>query len=48
MDINAAGKVLNDKKEEGEISINDLKKYIAYARMKCSPRLNDDSGEALK
>ena len=49
VDINAAGKVLtSDKKEEGEISINDLKKYIAYARMKCSPRLNDDSGEALK
>ena len=24
------------------------KKYIAYARMKCSPRLTEDSGEALK
>lgn len=47
VDINASGKV-TDKRDEGEISILDLKKYIAYARMKCTPKLTEESGEALK
>lgn len=47
VDINAAGKV-NEKVIEGEIPIADLKKYIAYARLKCTPKLDDASAEALR
>ena len=47
VDINASGKV-NERREEGEISIMDMKKYIAYARMKCTPKLTNESGMALQ
>jgi len=33
---------------EGEISIETLKKYIQYCRMKCGPRLSKEAGEKLK
>lgn len=33
--------------ESGEIDINDLKKYIAFARYKCFPRISQESGDAL-
>ena len=48
VDISASNKISSSKKEEGEISINDLKKYIAYARMNCTPKLNEDSAKALQ
>ncbi|GFR65019.1 DNA helicase [Elysia marginata] len=33
---------------EGEIPLNTLKKYIAYARSKCGPRLSPEAAEKLK
>ncbi|KAK3802141.1 hypothetical protein RRG08_050027 [Elysia crispata] len=33
---------------EGEIPLNTLKKYIAYARGKCGPRLSPEAAEKLK
>uniref|UniRef100_A0A803JJ57 DNA replication licensing factor MCM5 n=1 Tax=Xenopus tropicalis TaxID=8364 RepID=A0A803JJ57_XENTR len=33
---------------EGEIDLNTLKKYIAYCRAKCGPRLSAESAEKLK
>ena len=47
VDISASNKITT-KKEEGEISIDDLKKYIAYARMNCTPKLNEESAKALQ
>jgi DNA replication licensing factor MCM5 len=32
---------------EGEIAIDDLKKYIQYCRMKCGPRLSSEAAEKL-
>jgi len=32
---------------EGEIGIDDLKKYIQYCRMKCGPRLSSEAAEKL-
>jgi len=34
--------------EEGEISLADLKQYIAYARAKCFPRLTPEAGARLQ
>ena len=34
--------------EEGEISLTDLKQYIAYARAKCFPRLTPEAGARLQ
>ena len=48
VDISASNKVQNIKKEEGEISVNDLKKYIAWARMNCTPKLTEESAKALQ
>lgn len=31
-----------------EIDLNDLKKYIAYAKVKCHPRLSEEAGVALQ
>ena len=47
VDISAAGKS-NEQAEEGEIPIEELKKFIAYARMKVVPKLTEESGEFLK
>lgn len=47
VDLNISGKI-PDKREEGEISVNDLKKYIAYARMKCTPKLTIEAAGLLK
>ncbi|XP_064419231.1 DNA replication licensing factor MCM5 [Latimeria chalumnae] len=33
---------------EGEIDLNKLKKYIAYCRAKCGPRLSAEAAEKLK
>ncbi|XP_063283069.1 DNA replication licensing factor MCM5 [Pelobates fuscus] len=33
---------------EGEIELSTLKKFIAYCRMKCGPRLSAESAEKLK
>uniref|UniRef100_A0A0B7A8Y5 DNA replication licensing factor MCM5 n=1 Tax=Arion vulgaris TaxID=1028688 RepID=A0A0B7A8Y5_9EUPU len=34
--------------KEGEIPISTLKKYIAFCRSKCGPRLSDEAAEKLK
>jgi DNA replication licensing factor MCM5 len=34
--------------EQGEIDINDLRKYIAFARSKCAPKLQEDSMKLLQ
>ena len=47
VDISASNKIAS-RKEEGEISINDLKKYIAYARMNCTPKLSEESAKVLQ
>ena len=36
-----------DVEESSEIDLTELKKYIAYARTHCSPRLAEDAGEYL-
>jgi len=33
---------------EGELSLNELKRFIAFARQRCGPRLEADAGEKLK
>lgn len=47
VELNISGKV-PERREEGEISINELKKYIAYARMKCTPKLTQESAKILE
>ena len=47
VDLNISGKI-PEKKEDGEISVNDLKKFIAYARMKCTPKLTIEAAGLLK
>ena len=47
VDISASNKITT-RKEEGEISINDLKRYIAYARMNCTPKLTEESAKVLQ
>ena len=47
VEINAAGNTIKEN-NSGEISIEELKKYIAYAKMKCNPKLDEKSAEALK
>lgn len=47
VDISASNKITT-RKEEGEISTNDLKKYIAFARMNCSPKLSEESAKVLQ
>jgi len=37
-----------DQLKEGELSLNFLKKYIAYCRGKCGPRLSETASEKLK
>jgi DNA replicative helicase MCM subunit Mcm2 (Cdc46/Mcm family) len=32
---------------QGEISIEDLKKYLTYAKMKFFPRLSEEAGQVL-
>ena len=34
--------------EQGEIEINDLRKYIAFARSKCAPKLQEESMKLLQ
>lgn len=37
-----------EEEQKGEIDMEDLKKYIAYAKVKCAPRLTEDAGIALQ
>ena len=39
---------IHEKENESEISLEDLKKYIAYAKMKCTPRLTQEAADLLK
>lgn len=34
--------------ESGEIPIDKLKRYVAYARLHCAPRLDEEAAEALQ
>lgn len=34
--------------EEGEIPLNTLKRFIAYCRKKCGPRISDRAAEKLR
>ena len=36
------------EEQQGEISVDDLKKYITYAKMKVQPRLNEEAGHMLQ
>jgi len=42
--INAAA----DTAAEGELSLAELKRYVAYCRSRCGPRLEEDAAEKLK
>ncbi len=44
----AAGHQESSNAEEGELSLPFLKKFIAYTRANCGPRLSPDAGEKLK
>ena len=37
-----------DTAAEGELSLADMKKYIAYCRSRCGPRLDEEGAEKLK
>ena len=37
-----------ETEKEGEIPLEELKKYIAYAKMKCTPRLSQEAADLLK
>ncbi len=47
IELNISRKV-PERNEEGEISTNELKKYIGYARMKCTPRISDQAAQKLQ
>ncbi|XP_071961885.1 DNA replication licensing factor mcm5-A-like [Antedon mediterranea] len=38
---------MNEKDQEGELSLNFLKKFIQYARSSCGPRISDKAAEKL-
>jgi len=42
--VNAAA----NKAEEGELSLAEMKQYVAYCRQRCGPRLQMDAAEKLK
>ncbi len=48
--VNAAagGNMQDATAEEGELSLSFIKKYVAYARARCGPRLSKEAGEKLK
>jgi DNA replication licensing factor MCM5 len=46
-ELHMNGKI-SEKENESEIQLEDLKKYIAYAKMKSTPRLSPEAGELLK
>ena len=37
-----------ETEKEGEIPLEELKKYIAYAKMKCTPKLTQEAADLLK
>lgn len=37
-----------DLEEHADIELEDLKKYIAYTRAKCAPRLSEEAGKELQ
>lgn len=39
---------VNNKAADGEISLENLRRYIQYVRGKCGPRLSEDAAEKLK
>lgn len=45
--VNASSDRAPGKVVEGELSLELLKKYIAYCRSVCAPRLSEDAGEKL-
>ena len=47
VEISAGGRTA-DKEIKGEISVDFLKKYIAYAKSKCAPKLTEESAELLE
>ena len=46
IDLHITGK--SHDRQEGEISLGDLKKYIAYAKMKCTPRISQEASLLLQ
>lgn len=38
----------SEEQREGELSVNQLKKYVAFVRSKCGPRLGAEAAEKLK
>jgi DNA replication licensing factor MCM5 len=48
MSVHANAMQTVEETTEGELSLQTLKKYIAYCRAKCGPRLNAEAGEMLK
>eukprot|EP01080_Neovahlkampfia_damariscottae_P010059 gene10059-2482_t len=45
LNVHKSGTTTN---KEGDISLEDLKRYIAYCRMKVSPRISEEAAETLK
>jgi len=46
MNANVGG--INNKAADGEISLENLRRYISYVRSKCGPRLSETAAEKLK
>lgn len=48
MKIHMNAQMINEQQTEGELPLNFLKKYIAYCRSRCGPRLTSEAAEKLK
>lgn len=46
--MNANVSNVNNKAADGEISLENLRRYISYVRSKCGPRLGEQASEKLK
>jgi DNA replication licensing factor MCM5 len=48
MNIHMNAQLTGEAQTEGELSLNFLKKYIAFCRTRCGPRLSANAGDKLK
>lgn len=48
INVHKYGDAAVKKKADGAIELDKLKKYVAYARARCTPRISQDAAELLK
>lgn len=47
MNVHTGNSAANNEDQEGEISIENMKRYIQYCKAKCAPRLSPEAAEKL-